>query len=570
MALSARGPLTLEAVEQAVGNLEAMLAEVESMSAVLDFDSGQFKDTLRIANTGVAKLASEVAEDLRIWREHQEQEHERHQQELVERLRRTVENRREEVTDRQHVREEIRKGLVEHARKALSRGSDLCFSQMEYHEHDEHHHTHAPPLEADESMGARALARLKARLDVVVSPVEGLRPDNPQDMMRALGTAAHALDRKRRRAPEIRKKLLDATGHMDANLLREADVTSAARRVQLQEQGAQQVGLLDCLTDAQRERLEMFEQLEDSIRDGPPAVQAATWAVLYPMRATERRTAVVDGSRAFEEAKRKLAEQGEDRVQESLRRFQEAYCTTALSERALDADAELEVWKLSSQQELLDAMKTAADAHHRSLLQDVKKAIVTSNDTALDQLNGAVADAEEYQKTRTEIIKMQCKLAESTLAGVCDKGLSTLASRRRRIEHCALKRWADIKEHLEGATAASNASSLLQVGEATQRCVADCHQSLRMPSIGPELQGLEQPQVANALVSGWERLGATMDDRLDFVSQALGKLSDSPETCAVAHGVLCLIDEACKIQIERLKARVEQFQGSLIFSDVAI
>mmetsp|Transcript_146559 Transcript_146559/g.365467 ORF Transcript_146559/g.365467 Transcript_146559/m.365467 type:complete len:575 (-) Transcript_146559:157-1881(-) len=559
--------LTLETVEQAVTALEERLREVESMSAVLDFDSGQVRDTLRITNTGVAKLASEVSDELHTWREQQEEEHEKQHRELLERLRQAVDNRREEMIDRQSVQGEIRRGLVEHASKALTRGSNMCYSKMDFHSDNGNHQQSTKSVHTTpESVGAKALAQLKSRLDVVVSPVEALRPEQPPEMLRALATTAHALERKSRRAPDLQKKLLDATGHMDANILREADLTSAARKVQLMDQGRRQAGLLDSLRQAQQERQELFEQLDEAMREGPPLVQAPIWATLYPMRNVERRTAIRARSNTVDEAKHKILQRGEDHILDLLERFRESHLKMQLSDLALDADADLEAWKLTAQQELLDAMKTSADANHRALLQEVKRAIVTCNDNALEQLNSAVADAEVYQKTRTEVISVSCNLAQDTLAGVCDKGVSVMQSRRRRIEHCALKRWADIKDHVDGAAAASNASTLLQVGEVTQRCVEDCHQSLKMPSAIQELQGLEQSGVADTLVSAWERLGASIENRLDFVMEIVDQLPETPETCAVAHGVLCLIDEACKSQIERLKVRVEQFQGSLIFS----
>mmetsp|Transcript_40509 Transcript_40509/g.86954 ORF Transcript_40509/g.86954 Transcript_40509/m.86954 type:complete len:446 (+) Transcript_40509:2-1339(+) len=421
-------------------------------------------------------------------------------------------------------------------------------------------------VDVPETAGSKALAQLKNRLELVLAPLEALRPDRPEEMGTALDLVSQALARKRGRAPDQRKRLLDATGNVDAELLHEADLTSATRRVALAEQGERQTEVMRCLKEAQVERIKLFEELDDSMREGPPPLPSNAWAGLWPMTVGSRRTAVVDRANPHEAIRRQVMARGGERTQKLVEQFQAEHLQSQLSDAAMDADAELEVWKLRTQQDLLDAARATADACHNGVLDKLKSSIAVQEESPLEQLTGAVKVTEDYQKAKLAIISEQCHFAESTMQQACNNGLSKARARRRKMELATSKRWADTKEYLNSVASAVDAHSILQAGEAAQRCVAESHSVLRLPSAIRELHSVEKPEVIKHLNTNWDCYETPMEDKLDFLSEVLKRMPDSPESCAVLHGVLSLIDEAMRLQIGRLQHQTERFRGTFVFS----
>eukprot|EP00932_Pfiesteria_piscicida_P012817 SRR837773.24256.p1 GENE.SRR837773.24256~~SRR837773.24256.p1 ORF type:complete len:294 (+),score=60.28 SRR837773.24256:74-883(+) len=260
-------------------------------------------------------------------------------------------------------------------------------------------------------------------------------------------------------------------------------------------------------------------------------------------------------------------DRGGARVSHLVDQFRAAHLQPQLSDEALDADAELEVWKLRAQQDLLDVAHTSANRVHHGVLDLLKDAMVRQAESPLEQLTTAVKDAEDYQATKLGIVSDQCKIAESTMASACDSGLAKARARRRKIELSALKRWSTTKDFLDSVAAAVDNHSILQVGEAAQRCIEEGHRCLKLPCAIHDLQATSEPEIVSELTSGWDVYGTTIDGRLQFLSQSLQRMPETAETCAVAHGVLCLIDEALKLQITRLRAQTQRFRGAFIFAD---
>lgn len=552
--------------------LEDMLREVESVSAVLDFeDDGLLngraaeKGGLRVASNGVATLAAEAGEDLRAWREQQEAEHQAREQELRYRLQETIDQKKQEEVDRENVRQAVRVRLFAQARTALARGVD-------------HHAVRFPAAAAKEeaaggphaastheSAGAEALMRLKTHLDLIASPVEAMRPDRPPEMQQAAKAAMVALERKRLRMPAQRQQLLEATGHVDAELLGEADATAGARKVALAEQGQRQSDVFKLLQEAMAERQSLFEDLDGQARTGPPPMEPGAWATLWPPSGG---VAPGEGAAATDKEKlrRQLIQRGEDRIAVLVQEFQHKHLQSTPSARAMNADLELEEWKVRAHQELLEGVRSGAELKHRDLMRFLQDTLAASEASSLEQLSAAVSAAEAFKRTRTDSISQHCRFAESSVVQFSEQNLEQVRSRRRRVELCAWKRWGDIKEHLDRLTEAADASGLLAIGEAAQRCVEECHEVIQMPSSVGDLRESERPELAEALLAGWDRDAIPSGERLDFICQTLERLPDTSGTCAVTRGVLCTLDDELKHQIQKLKGRLQVLdsaQGSL-------
>lgn len=408
--------------------------------------------------------------------------------------------------------------------------------------------------------------RLKTQLDMIVSPVEALHPEKPREMLWAAEAAAEALERKRLRMPVQRQRLLDATGHVDAELLAQADATAHQRRTALGDQSHRQSEVLQVLRGALVERHQLFEELDIQARSGPPALPPSAWTVLYPESGVIVPTEVDAGEQPSKDAvRRSLLQRGEERIEALAREFQQKHLQQASSQKGLHADLDLEEWKVRTHQELLEGVRSAAEVRHREILRFLKDALVTNETKSMEQISVATGVAEHFKAVRTESIAQQCRAAEANMAKFTEHNLEQARSRRRRIEICALKRWGELRDHLDSLTGHAEVSGLIAVGEATQRCVAECHEAIpiRMPSLVRDLKALDRPKVVNDLVDRWLQHDMHIGDRIDYVLQALEGLPDAPETCAAARGILLLLDDELSKRIKGLLRRRSQFESVL-------
>lgn len=522
----------LAELERSMLELEAMLHEVESVSAVLDFDllPSKAEVTPRSSSYGVKMLAAEVAEELHSWREQQETEHALRCREHQRLLQEMVSARKNEEEDHAQVRLAIRREIFDSANATICSSLSLPFSVE----------SRGPPA-TGESAGGWALLQLQARLNEVVTPVETLQLREPPEMFATAHATATALEVKRARARGAaqRARFLESTAHLDAELVEEAEALGILRQRALAEQTRRQEDILRCLEEAAAERRQAFDELDARVRSGPGSAPADVWPALWPVQDEK------DGHRpiAREDVFEDVMQQGEARARALADSFARRCLPGGRSARAADVEAELEAWRLRAGLGLLEELGNLSEGLHVEWLRALRTSLERDEGASSEQLlNLAVSAAEDFRSSRNAHFAKQRGAVEEALSRQLQSSLAEHTKRRRRAEWCALKRLEAVRGGV-GATTNAEAVCLKQLGQAVQRLVKDCHSAL--PMFAGSFGHLGPPAGHHASV--WDHSSAPASERLRLVERATSRLPDSAEACAILKGLLCIIDEEMKL-----------------------
>jgi len=76
-----------------------------------------------------------------------------------------------------------------------------------------------------------------------------------------------------------------------------------------------------------------------------------------------------------------------------------------------------------------------------------------------------------------------------------------------------------------------------------------------LPSSLRELGPLRPPDIVATLALSWDAQSIPVAERLDFIAAGLEALPETPETCAVARGMLCLLDNEFSKRIRKLRSK---------------
>jgi len=534
----------LRVLQDTMAELEAMLREVEMTSAIVELEAPNFEDETAGAKTprtprspgtkqllrgtanSVRLLADDLSEQLRIWREYQELELMRQDEDHKRMLQELVASRTAEEEDRLQVRVALRIILFQIADGVL--GESLIGTAS------------LKPRGATpgntESVGSWALMELQTWLDTLVVPVEGLQPSEPLEMQNALRIAKDVLERKRARShgPAQRSCFLEQTSYIDDELLREAAAIRAKRLQVLTESVARREAIMKEAKDSTSERYKAFFILDANSRSGPAPVEFDTWQSLWPARQHVKQRKLINAT----EIRNDIEKDGNGRVEAMLDEFSRRYMPGNRSGRAAEFEQYLDLWKFGVREELLTKLCNNSEEYSKRCLQNLKASV--EQPTPVQQTTIAVERAKDFHASRAKHFEQQFATCKNILVQHSKKSLASLASRRRRVEWCALKHFDDLHEGVTAFVDGAETKSVWQLGVAAQRLVAECHEAL--PMFGGALEPLGRPS-PSPLYSAWNKSSTPSRDRLTLIERAMYELRDTAETCAILKGFLCLIDE---------------------------
>jgi len=367
-------------------------------------------------------------------------------------------------------------------------------------------------------------------------PVEGLHPSEPPEMQQALRAAKEVLERKRARShgPAQRSRFLEQTSHVDDELLREAAAIRAKRLQVLTESVARRETIMREAKESASERHRAFQILEANSRSGPTSVELDVWRSLWPTQQHVKQHRSTNAT----EIRNDVEREGNGRVEAMLDEFSRRYMPGNRSSRAIEFEQYLDLWKFGVREELLTNLCSNLEGYSKHCLQNLKAKM--EQPTPVQRTAVAIQRAKDFHASRVNHFEQQYATCQNILTRHSKKSLASLASRRRRVEWCALKRYDDLHEGITAFVDGAETKSVWQLGMAAQRLVSECHEAL--PMFGGALEPLGKPS-CSPLYSAWNKSSTPALDRLIFIERAMHELRDSAETCAILKGLLCLIDE---------------------------
>lgn len=382
------------------------------------------------------------------------------------------------------------------------------------------------------------MLQLQEHLDWLVASVERLQPGKPPEMLIAAQAAAEAVERKKARANGAAQRagFLELTGHLDTELVDEAAAVGGSRQRLLAEQAGRQEAILRRLEEVAAERHHDFDNLVTSERRTPGSIPAEAWAPLLPSGegAQCKRAASAEGGVSEE-----ILRVGNARIEAMIAEFTKKFLPGNHSNRAADVEEELEVWRLQARQDLLEELCSSSESFHKQSLQRLRANMEHGRETPYEQLSTAVSAAEDFRTSRNAYFSKQLARAEDALSRHSENSMAAHASRRRRAEWCALRRLGEVREGIKSVASEAEVVCLLQIGQAAQWLVKECHGALPMFEGGFERPGPPTSKLATA----WGRSCAPSGEGLGCVERAAAALPDSAEACAILKALLCLVDE---------------------------
>eukprot|EP00927_Polykrikos_kofoidii_P067413 TRINITY_DN62901_c0_g1_i1.p1 TRINITY_DN62901_c0_g1~~TRINITY_DN62901_c0_g1_i1.p1 ORF type:complete len:626 (+),score=123.21 TRINITY_DN62901_c0_g1_i1:145-2022(+) len=561
-------------------DLEAMLQELGNASSVLDFEveHGASRGMCTTANQGAALLAAEVGEELKKWRTQREDDLLQRSRAYAQKLKQMVADRRLAARDRAKIRQIVRVQLFQDAEDVLSQRIDESAKRPP---------EHLPPEASEEDavvgLGPSAIFALRRHLDDIIAPLEALRPDRPAEMQNASTLMAIALERKKKRVQTQPASLPAMATMLDAELLDEAEQSIAARKEGIVDQYERQLASIHCIQQAMKSRCDAFEELASLQNRGPPTIKKEVWRVLWPKvgGATASKSAIAgDGNEvegggkivphqrrpeqadaaSVEVLQQRLKEKGEARIEELCDDFRQKHLNQGqVSQHQQEAQTDLELWKLRAKDELLADLRAKVQAASKGQVARLRESLHSSSAAPLEQLSSAVAAGEDFNRDKNEIFGKVMSSAEAKLTGLCDFDREMFAGWRRRAELCSLKRWHDVSHCLQAYFRRAQAKNAMQLGDAAQRLINDCHVALPLPS--EDFRALGRPTQAptgaiGKLVSSWERYNAPTSERMSFAQEVVRTLGDTVECIAVMKASLSLIDDEVQRVVRKLKERL--------------
>jgi len=555
-------------LRKSMADLETMLADVECVSSVLNFEGaadGSERSTFRTADTGPAVLAAEVGEELTKWREVKNEEFLRECAANLKRLEDTARARQAEERARETVRMLVRRRLFTLANSTLrttveqrKRGDVLPRPTIR-----------ATDLNINAGASIEALSKLRYKLAEVVQSVLNLRADPPPEMQQAVQASAAALQRKGERGSTRAGRLPEIAAQMDTQLLEHAEASATARRKVLTVQFERQLGLMDRLREAATDR---EESLEDP--DGQPngnvleRTKASPWRTLWPsgnvqlddqLSADPRPRAPPQLFPGMEDQmadnlRRTLLEHGEARVRDICAEIHTNYIADTSILRTRVAGFELERWQLSSKIQLLEDILAVSEENHRTTLGQLKNALNSGADDHVGQLNRTLSATEDFHEKKTKAMKDQLEKAEDGLKKYIDKfGIQTAAT-RRCVEIGSLKRSVHDIGGVEATQQKLDRSCLRQLAEASRQLVSDVHTALPL-SLDSYSLGKCSPS-AELLISACQRANVHVTQQMALTEKICANMPNTVDSCAVAKVALSVADnEIHRLIRERLTHR---------------
>lgn len=549
----------IKSLQKALETLEHGLAEVESAAQVIQFDglvlstevksrafdphAAQKKTNLQLTPNGATQLATEVADELKVWRKRREDAYTQRQHARDRRWQEALAAKRQEEEDRKHVRASLRDMLFAEASNVFAKHRDKIPASPRYPAAL----TSSSSPGADElsswsvTPGADALANLRERLEVCVQELESVKPEPPLAMTRASAMATDALEKKRERhrQQEQRQRFTDGVGKSDEALVEEAEDGLIKRQNADKAHLSRMKSVLSIMKQCVDDRFNSFEKLNHVNQAGPADLEPGTWKALGPENRQDTALGELVGSTKERTAiSQEVKNWGQRKIDEISASFYQRYASKDKSQQKALAEAKLEEWRLSTRLKLLEEIQQTANYVHQKGLSKLQSMQEYCGVPELSSAEAAGVLAERFMRTKADVFRVEGENAEGGIRRHLTQRLEPLQQMRRRAETMALKRQANADEQIEAMAKDAEYSSLLQIVEAAKGLLRACHTALPLPPITTGSAASVETLKSCPRFLGWERLSTPMAERLAETAQFLESLPSTAETCALEKGLL--------------------------------
>jgi len=399
----------MEVLDQRLAHLESMLETLNGIDKILDFNPSLLSSTeegtgtakggekhlanpkwhpsqacrFRPGTIGVAILAESAADDLRKWRRGQEEKHARFSEIHRQKLRAFVANRASERARGEEVRVAIKKDLCRQAAETLrTQVADVAAI----------YDGGESAYDGEDGAGAEALAKLHQHLEGILGYVTSVTPKKPDSMVRALSAAEEALERKQKRMHAQQSRSIEMHSHLGQDILREADRSTSSRRAAFVQQTNRQAAFMRMLLDAQHLRQSAQRDLCAAANRAASPVSRKLWKPLWPRGSTGK--PLDEESMALQKAYSQVLERGEAQVAAICADFKNKFFEN--TQEQVNAAGELELWKLSTRQNLLEEMQDSLQESHNQVIASLEKQLRIGDTGFIGQLDTTMESAEDF------------------------------------------------------------------------------------------------------------------------------------------------------------------------------